>query len=346
MLFVGLGGIGQRHLRNLKLLIPEGLEIIAYRERNLSRIISNGLVAEDGCDLESTYGMTIFPSLIEALAQEPSIAFICNPTSMHLATAKMAAQQGCHLFIEKALSDSMDGVSELIEIAEQKKLVCMVGYQLRFHPCLTALKSIVEGGALGRIVAVNAEVGEYMPGWHKYEDYRYMYAAQRSLGGGVILSQIHEYDYLLWLFGFPSKIFAIGGHLSGLEIDVEDIATVVMQCHKNGQSIPVHLHQDYLQKPPTRTCKVIGEKGKVMIDLMALNVLHIGENGEVQQMLDYQGFDRNQSFIDELQHFLSCCEAKIDPIVNLKEGALSLQMALAAQASLETGSVMDLSPMF
>ena len=59
-------------------------------------------------------------------------------------------------------------------------------------------------------MAVRIEIGEYLPGWHTYEDYRRMYASRADLGGGVVLSQIHELDYVYWLFGMPKRVFAWG----------------------------------------------------------------------------------------------------------------------------------------
>lgn len=342
VLFIGLGGIGQRHLRNLQAIAGDDLEVIAFRERNSSQVISDKLAVEEGADIQSHFGLKIFHNLNHALAENPSVAFVCNPTSMHLAAAKAAAEHGCHLFIEKALSDSLDGVEELITLAESKKLVCMVGYQMRFHPCLTALEKILISGTLGRILAVNAEVGEYMPAWHKYEDYRQLYAARRDLGGGVIVSQIHEFDYIQWLFGPPISVYAVGGHLSSLEIDVEDVASITMTCIQHGQKIPVHLHQDYLQRPPTRTCKVVGDKGKVLLDLIGLNLTHYDHDGNVVTHADFSGFERNQLFIDQTRHFLECVRTGGNPGVTLRGGAQSLRMAMAAKQSIETGEVVML----
>ena len=135
--------------------------------------------------------------------------------------------------------------------------------------------------AIGRIVAVRAEVGEYLPGWHPYEDYRQMYASRADLGGGVVLSQIHEIDYLYWLFGMPRRLMAMGGHLSSLEIDVEDTASILMECVVDGRPIPVHLHQDYVQRPPSRTCQIIGDDGKILVDFRSLSVTHFDGGGRL-----------------------------------------------------------------
>jgi len=345
-LFVGLGGIGQRHLRNLRKILGDDLDIIAYRERNLSQVINNTLSVEEGLNVEEYYGVKIFDSIEKALDEKPIAAFICNPTSKHLKVASIAAEYGCHLFIEKALSDTLDGIEDLFKIVEKNKLTCMVGYQMRFHPCLYNLKKIIDNNELGRIISVSCEVGEYMPGWHKYEDYRNLYAARKDLGGGVVISQIHEFDYIYWLFGFPSKIFTIGGHLSNLEIDVEDVAVTLMECHKDGFLIPIHLHQDYLQQPPSRTCKVIGVKGKAELDFIKLTFTQYDEQGNIKVNLDFKGFDRNQLFIDELEHFVNCLKNQIVPSISLKDGAASLQMALGAKESIESGKFASLQNVF
>jgi len=343
VLFIGLGSIGQRHLRNLRSLLGNELEAIAFREKNLPRVISDSLAIENEGDVASTYGLTICNDLDEALNLKPSIAFICNPTSKHLAAARIAAENGCHLFVEKALSDSLDGVDELIKLIKKKKLICMVGYQMRFHPCIKALKKIVSENILGHILAVNAEVGEYLPGFHKYEDYRQTYAARSELGGGVVLSQIHEFDYLQWIFGFPSKVYSSGGHLSNLEINVEDVSNTVLECRNNGLLTTVHLHQDYLQQPSARNCKVIGDKGKVEVDFIALTVMHYGSNGELISNQNFSAFERNQLFVDELKHFLSCIKKKIDPCITVSDGALSLRIAMAVKKSMQSGEVIKLN---
>jgi predicted dehydrogenase len=184
-------------------------------------------------------------------------------------------------------------------------------------------------------------MGEYMPGWHPWEDYRQSYAAREEMGGGSLLAQIHEMDYLYWLFGLPTRLFAVGGHLSSLEIDVEDVASVLMDC----RGIPVHLHLDYIQRPPSRTLQVIGDAGKIFIDLRASTLHQYGADGALVDAPTFEGFERNQMFIDELKHFLNCIDGKEKPLISLRDGAQSLRMALAAKESIATGAVVELEPL-
>jgi predicted dehydrogenase len=341
ILIVGLGGIGQRHLRNLRTLLGAGAEISGVDLRSSIPLLTDQLQVEAGTTLEEKYNLRIYPELGSALNSSPDAVFVCTPTSQHIPTALLAAQACCHLFIEKPLSHNLQQVEELVRLVESRGLMAVVGYQMRFHPCLRRLHALVQEKKVGRILSVRAEIGEYLPGWHTYEDYRQMYASRRDLGGGVILSQIHELDYLYWLFGLPRSVYALGGHLSRLEINVEDTADVLMNFFVDGQSVPISLHEDYLQRPPRRFCDIIGDQGKILVNLAALSVERFDGEGKQVEASSYSSFQRNQMFLDELNHFLSNLQGDAHPLVSVREAAHSLRMALAAKESLDTGKVIE-----
>jgi predicted dehydrogenase len=341
ILIMGLGGIGQRHLRNLRAVGGNDLEILAYDPRPNPPVLTDTLKVEEGANLENKYNLRIFTDFGEALAQKPQAAFICNPTSLHVPVAIRAAQAGCALFIEKPLSHNLEQVDELIDLVEKQGRMAAVGYQMRFHPCLQRLHELVQEKKVGRILSVRADVGEYLPGWHTYEDYRQGYAARQALGGGVILSQIHEFDYLYWLLGMPRRVFAMGGHLSKLEVDVEDTAEILMEFVMNGQPIPTSLHQDYVQNPAKRACEVVGDAGKILVDIRAMTVEVFDGQGNSVEASSYKEFQRNQMFLDELNCFIDGMQGKPVPLVSLRDGARSLQMALAAKESLASGKVVE-----
>jgi len=344
ILIVGLGGIGQRHVRNLRTLLGENLELFAVRALGRRDVITDGLQIEPGADVETRYGIQALPTLDAGLAQRPDAVLVCNPSSGHLQVARAAAEAGCALFIEKPLSHSWGGVEELIDIVESRRLVTAVGFQLRFHPCLQRVHDLLEQGAVGRVLAARVEVGEYLPGFHSYEDYRALYASRRDLGGGVVLSQIHELDYLGWFFGAPRRLFAVGGHLSSLKIDVEDVASILMECRRDGRGIPVHLHLDFVQRPPSRTCEIVGDAGRIDADLRALTVTVRDGDGRLTESQSFEGFERNRMFIDEMSQFLACLEGKAVPLVPVREGARSLRTALAVLESLASGRVVETAP--
>ena len=96
---VGLGGIGQRHVRNLKEIMGPEVDIIAYRVRKQSDVLTDQLKIEEGAKLEDKYSIISFADFDEALDQNPDIVFVCNPSSMHIPIALKAAERGCSLFI-------------------------------------------------------------------------------------------------------------------------------------------------------------------------------------------------------------------------------------------------------
>jgi predicted dehydrogenase len=338
-LVVGLGGIGQRHARNIRALYGERCELIAFRVRGDSPVLTDTLQIDSATGVEERYGIRSFDDLDAALGESPDAAIVCNPSSLHVSVALAAARSGCHLLIEKPLSHSLEQLDELAVLISDKSLVCMVAYQLRFHPCLQLAHGLLTAGAIGRPLACRATVGEYLPGWHRYEDYRAMYASKRTLGGGVVLSQIHELDVLYWFFGRPRRIVAMGGHWSDLEIDVEDVASTLLGY----EGMVAHLHQDYLQQPPSRGMEIVGTAGKLVVDLRAATVRAYGADGDLLTNRSFEGLDRNKLFLDEMKCFLSAVQTGTPVPVDLAGGRQSLEMALAIRDSLNEHVGVDMN---
>lgn len=334
ILMIGLGGIGQRHTRNLRTLLGDELELIAYRTRRLNHVITPTMGADDKQNVEEVYNITSFDTLDAALAQNPDAAFVCNPSNLHIPIARACLLAGADIFIEKPLSDSLDGAEQLAALALSQKRVAMVGYQMRFHPCVMRLQQVVASGELGSLLAVRATLGEYLPNWHPYEDYRQMYAARADLGGGVVLTQIHELDFLYSIFGVASRVYAIGGHWSDLEVDVEDTASSLLEVPWHGRSLPIQLHTDYLQSPPNRQTEVIGEKARAVMDLHAQTLTIYRRNILQPEVFRVENFERNTLFLDQTRHFIDCLRKRVKPVVDLHDAIQSMRMALAIKQSM------------
>ncbi|MGA8744090.1 MAG: Gfo/Idh/MocA family oxidoreductase [Terracidiphilus sp.] len=150
-LMIGLGSIGQRHTRDLRTLLGGDVEIIAYRARGLKHIVTPALYMDSGRNVENEYSIRVFASLDEALAEKPEMAFVCNPNSLHIPVAIACIRAGCDLFLEKPLSNSLDGTDQLIKTAADRQRIAMVGFQLRFHPCLRTLAETIQSAALGNL---------------------------------------------------------------------------------------------------------------------------------------------------------------------------------------------------
>ena len=344
VLFAGLGSIGQRHLRNLLALVGPGLRIAAFRTRRQPAVVSERLELHSTEQLEAKYDIQVFEQLEDALASfKPRLIFICNPTSLHIETALVAARAGVNLFIEKPLGADLAGADELARVVEEKQLTALVGYQMRFHPCFLRLREWLAEQVIGPLIAVRAQQGEYLPDFHRYEDYRDSYASRKSLGGGVVLTQIHDLDYLVALLGWPERVFAMGGHLSSLEIDVEDVASISLEIRHKGRMLPVHLHQDYVSRVPVRTCWLLGDHGSIDVDFLASTMARGAPSRGAPELVSFPDFDRNRMFIDLLRHLLACLNGAEQPVVGIRDAMLIQRVADAVRESLRTGRVIEQS---
>lgn len=341
-LICGLGSIGQRHIRMIQKATGGKAQIAAYRSRKLDIVISDTLEASFGKSPEEHYGLTCFYTMEEALAWKPDAVFVTNPISMHVATALQAASAGAHIFIEKPLGCNTSDLAELQRMVNAKKLTCMVGYQQRYHPGYQAIKRMLIENTLGKLISANLHFGEWLPGMHPYEDYRESHAARSDQGGGVILCLSHEIDMAYWLFGMPRRVYATGGHLSDLEMDVEDTADIMLSCQDAGRDFPVHVHLDFLQKPARRFIHIVGEKGSVLFDYWA-NKLEVNLMGaDMPQVINYADFKRNDMFLQEVSDFIASAQNRTQPPISLQEGMNVLTICLAAKQSLDSREVFTL----
>lgn len=340
---IGLGAIGQRHARNLRALLGDDLELAAVRSKRGGKVITDDLTIGDGSP-EDDFNGGIYTDLKSALDTRPDLVFVCTPSNMHVEAAIRAVECGAAVFIEKPLSSDMTGVEKLLESARNRNAVVAIGCQLRFHPALRRLRALVESGAIGQILAVHVEQGEYLPSFHPYEDYRESYAARSDLGGGVIVTQIHEIDYLYWLFGMPTRVFAVGGKLGELEIDVEDSVSALFEYSRDERQVAVHVHLDYLQRPPRRTCRIVGTAGVLDLDLRAPLLQHFNANGQIVEENRFPEHDRTRMFRSELTSFLEAARGEHPPEVDLVQAIEALKMAEAMKLSLETKQVHPIHP--
>jgi len=338
-LFVGLGSIGQRHLRNLRQIVGGELEVIAFRAQGSSPMLTADGNIVEGKSIEDEYDIEVFSTLGSALGAKPDVAIICNPTRLHVETAILCVEAGCHVLIEKPLSDELAGLDQLVSLVEESGVVAAVAYQMRFHPGVTALNELIRSNDLGAVVLASLTIGEYLPSWHPWEDYRTGYAAIAALGGGAIATQSHEFDYASVLFGRPKSVFAVGGHLSDLELDVEDVALLLADHGADGRPRPVQYNVDYVRRSPVRKCEIVFQRGVAGLDLLSNRLEIEGLTDDQNKSLEWRDFDRNSLFVSEMEDFLGAVRGLPLRGANITEGIANVDLIAAAKRSLSTGVV-------
>ncbi len=317
---VGLGSIGVRHLNNLHTLGVQELGVV--RSRNL--LPFQKIVPKD---------ITVFQDLDLALSQKFDLVVVANPTSLHLETLIKALKAGSHVYVEKPIAHDNCGLAELARYLIADKPKVLVGCQLRMHPGLQKIEQWIREDKLGQIYSVQVDLGEYLPDWHPWEDYRQSYAARVDQGGGVVLTLIHELDYLHWLFGKPTEIYAIGGHRTPLEITAEDTALITFETERH---ICVQLRMDYWRKPPVRHMNIVAEKGIVDWDYPDRRTALRRDGQTVDEIELPQTWDRNELFLSMMKEFIEVLPTGLPPRVTLQDGIDVLNTALAIKKSIQT----------
>jgi predicted dehydrogenase len=322
-LVAGLGSIGRRHLRNLLALGER--QVLLYRTRR-STLPDDDLA-----------GLPVETDLRAALDWKPDAVIVANPTALHLDVAIPAAEQGCCLLLEKPISHSMARVDELQAALVRGGGRALVGYHYRFHPGLQRVKALLP--EIGRPLSARAHWGEYLPGWHPWEDYRQAYSARAELGGGVILTLCHPLDYLRWLLGEAEALWAFAARLSDLGVEVEDTAEIGLRF---ASGILGSVHLDYNQRPGAHTLEITGTQGVLRWDNAdgRVHIHRAAAPGEGWQVFPAPpGFERNQLFLDEMRHFIAVVRGADTPRCTLEDGVQALRLALAAHESSRRGEI-------
>ncbi|MBU0766646.1 Gfo/Idh/MocA family oxidoreductase [Patescibacteria group bacterium] len=331
-LICGIGSIGQRHYKNLLALGHECAIFRSGQNTGYNRPFMDAFFAEqaqEGKDVQ------VFWDLDEALSQfESDAVFVTNPTSQHLDTALWAAKAGKHVFIEKPVTATFEGLAELEELVEKKSLTVMVGYNFRFHPLLQKMKELFEGGAIGRTLSAHVEMGENIEDWHPWENYTSSYGPWQEKGGGTVLCFSHDIDYLYWFLGSPQKILAVGGKMTPLEGDAEDMTKSLWEF-PNGAIASVHL--DYWQRPHRRQFQLIGTEGTLIwnyyAESLALFPHDKQKKPEVWNLP--KNFDRNDMFIEEAKNFIDAVKNHSTPAITLEQGIDVLKICLEIKEQLQ-----------
>lgn len=320
ILIVGHGSIGKRHLRIVRECLPDA-DIHVLRHQHFTDVPEFA----DGC----------FRNLVDACAFLPQAAIIANPAPFHLDSAIALAEIGCHLLVEKPIADTSAGVERLLREVSARGVVLQVGYNLRFLPSLEQFRDHVRGGAIGRVLSVRCEIGQFLPSWRPDTDYRQGVSARRELGGGVLLELSHELDYLRWILGDVVWVTAWLGRQSALDVNVEDTAHLILGflCDASGRSPVAALSLDFIRHDTTRMCTVIGEKGSLRWNGLTNEVEGRGPGSAAWDRVLHYVSQRDDSYRAQLLHFLACVRTGESPKVTGEDGLAVLATIEAARQS-------------
>jgi predicted dehydrogenase len=316
---VGLGSIGRRHLRLISKIRPE-IEIIVVRS------------GYGAAWKEEKIATKIVTSIEEAIQWGIQAAIISSPASLHLQQSLQLANSGVNLLIEKPLSNSLDGIEELLKTENENGIIAQIGYVLRYDPGAIKFKQWLDHKNIGEILHARIVCGSYLPDWRPGQNYRNTVSASQELGGGVLFELSHELDYLHWFFGKPIDVQAILRNSGTLDINVEDQADLLLT---SSQNYPIIVQLDFNRHRTVRECQVILNKGELIWNATKKDVSWRPYDDE-PEVFQYNN-ERDYMYNKQIESFLESVEKKSKPAVTIHDGIAVMQLIEAARNSNTNG---------
>jgi predicted dehydrogenase len=318
VLIVGCGSIGKRHARVLN-----GLGVADLRA-------CDPLPEQRASLLAQVPTVKMYETFEAGLADRPDTVLIGTPPWLHVPQAAQAIRAGCHVLSEKPLSDSTDGLDDLVALAaaEQKKV--MVAHCFRYHDGLLKAKAALDAGRIGRLVSVRAMVGEHLPDVRP--DYRNLFSAQH--GGAFDL--MHDIDLAIWYAGLPVRqVYALSGSYSDIGITAPDVAEILIGFEGRGahDRCLATVHLDFFQRPRRRQIELIGTAGVIVVEFARWDRCTVSIYEAMKAAWEHEELvtDRDDMFRAEDREFLEAV-AEDKPIrCTIAEGRKAVEVVLACQ---------------
>ena len=284
---IGLGSIGQRHVRNLAHM--GYTDLIALRsKKGAFKSLPDDLKFIKEFDSENDFYKEPLDGII-----------IANPTSLHEKTALPGLMKGIKTFIEKPIAESIERAGQLRNYAD----LIIVGYCLRFSEYVRTIKTFIDNGELGKLYKASFYRSYYLPKWHPYADYRLEYTAKKELGGGVIRTLSHEIDLMHYLFGVVDHANGLTDKLSELEIDTDDFCFFSCKMKNGGR---VNFELDFLSPDYINRAELIGSKGRLAYDNH--DVTFTPMSGQKKIIYSYANDEFEIMYMEQMRDFIQFIE--------------------------------------
>lgn len=311
---VGLGSIGRRHLGNFHALGVEALSAydVAPAQREAAA---------------AQFPFSAVTSTLEAALEGADGVVICTPPDSHLALARMAAERGAHLMIEKPLAQAVEGVEELLRLCDARGLRVLTAYNWRYWPPMLLVERMLKEGRIGPVRAARTEYAYHLA-FHRYpgRDYRQFYMADARQGGGCLLDESHAIDYMRWLLGDIAEVSAVVGRVSSLEITTDDIADLTVRfasgtignIHMNLFAWNMHSHFELL-----------GEEGVIQWRRFENEIRLFDPKSNRWEVYPFT-CQLNEMYVDEAKHFLEVIRGAA-PACDGRDGLKTMRVIEAAR---------------
>lgn len=334
LVVVGLGWIGRKHTQ-------------VIRDSDACDLAGVCDVDEAQAAFADECGVPFSPDLDALLSgTKPDGAIVAVANGAHGEVAECCARHGVHVLVEKPVADTVKEAQRIIAAADASGIRVLVGHHRRHSPLIQEARSLVAGGTLGKLVGVSMLWALYKPDDYFDVDWR----CRRPGGGPVFINLIHELDCLRFICGEIPRVFAEGS-TDARGLAVEDTLSITLSFESG--AVGSILASDTTPAPwsyeattgenphyfhAAENCyHFLGTEGSLAFPRLEL-WRHAGERRGWQHTLEKS--NREVSAQDpiavQLEHFCRVIRGEEEPLIDARDGARSLAVALAVIESIET----------
>ena len=314
-LIVGLGSMGKRRIRNLHINGEKNITGFDIRSERME-------------EAKEKYGIKITDDFNKISAQDFDAMLISTSPEAHGDYIRFALQNKKHFFVEHPIND--DCYKEIRQLADKDlSIVKAPSCTMRYYTPVKMIKKILDEGRIGKVLAFQYHLGQYLPDWHPWEDYRQVYFSKKETSACREMLPF-ELIWLNWLMN--SRVAEVSGSISkvsDLDMDADDIILANLK-YENG--ILGNLLIDVISRKPVRTLRVLGSDG--VLDWERFNQeikLYDAKSKNTETIPVFKGnpetgyVNEEEMYNDEIKAFLDAISGRAPYPFSFEENLLNLR---------------------
>ncbi|MEK7598947.1 MAG: Gfo/Idh/MocA family oxidoreductase [Patescibacteria group bacterium] len=323
-LILGLGSMGKRRIRNL----------FALGEKN---IVGFDPRADRRKEAEEKYGIKTIEDFQKISTGDFDVLIISSPPDAHGEYIRFALANKKHFFVEHPTSD--DGYAEIFA-NKDSNIVKAPSCTMRHYTPVKMIKNFIKDGKIGKILAFQYHMGQYLPDWHPWEDYRQVYFSKKETGACREMLAF-ELNWLNWVLdSAPADVSGVITKVSDLEMDADDI---ILANLRYGNGILGNVIIDVISRKPYRTLKILGTDGVLEWERYDFIIKIYDFKSKSTKIIPAprgnpeKGYiNEEETYIDEIKAFLDAIYGRAEYPFSFKENFLNLKTLFALEEAFKT----------
>ncbi len=315
-------------------------ESYAHQLKSLPDIDFIGIADDDadrGRRFARMYDVPFFESYEALLARQPDGVIVTSENVRHRPLTELAAAAGVHVMCEKPLATSLEDGRAMLQACEDAGVILMTAFPMRFSAPILEIKTLLDQGALGRVLAVNSVNQGQMP-----KRYRDWFVDKELAGGGSVFDHtVHLADVLRWyleeevveVYAQTNRIM----HRDAVEVETGGLLLITFA---DGTFASIDCSWSRPMNYPTwggLALQLIGQRGVVHVDAFSQNIIAYS-NTDLPAWIPWLS-DPDGAMVQE---FVSAIREARPPRVTGHDGFKAMEVALAAYRSAELGQPVPL----